>query len=325
MNRTALFGLVLVMAGCSTASTSRFPTAPATSPPRMVLPHAAVDAEYVLPAAAIEVDGVLHLWIVGFTEGEAPRTVHLTSADARDWEAGATGSEFDPGLAFDANGPVPSSVLVDADGTWRMFGGGRLDDSTPILWTATAPGPNGPWSFVDEPILQPEGVGWDATITDHPSVVRTDDRYLMAYGGAGNPDSNRNRIGFARSADGLVWERVPATLAGADDDLALGPAACGIEARTMVEPELRATDAGLRLDFGAIGVGADEMVIGTAGSADGSSWTCGVSGPVFGAADVDGTRTLHSYLGLALGGRAYFLVELLAPDSESSDLWLVER
>jgi hypothetical protein len=292
----------------------------------MVVSHEVVAAEYVLPGAAIEVDGVLHLWIVAFSEDEAPRVVHLTSADARRWQGDASDPALESELGFDANGPVPSSALVDAGGTWRMFGGGRLaDSSTPILWTATAPGADGPWAFGDEPILQPEGAGWDGAITDHPSVVWTDDGYLMAYGGAGAPDSNRNRIGLARSDDGLTWERVPSTLAGADDDRALGPAACGIDARTMVEPELRAGEEGLRLDFGVIGVGTDEMVIGSAESADGSSWTCVVHGPVFGAADVDGTRNLHSYVPLAVGGVEYFLVELLAPDSESSDLWLVER
>jgi len=316
-----LAGLALVVAGCSAV-----PPPSMEVGPRLVLAHGSVDADYVLPGAAIQADGILHLWVVAFTAGEPPRVVHLTSADAREWEGDASASAFDPQLGFDANGPVPSSVLVDADGTWRMFGGGRLaDPPLPILWTATAPGPDGPWALGDEPILQPEGIGWDAVVMDHPSVVATDDGFLMAYGGAGAPDSNRNRIGLARSADGLRWERVPTNLAGADDDQALGPAACGIDARTMVEPELGRTDAGLRLDFGVMGVGADEMVIGSAGSADGLAWTCVADGPIFEAADVDGRRNVHSYLSLTFGGRDFLLVELLAPDSESSDLWLVER
>ena len=325
MQRTFLIALVLMAAGCSTGAASRAPSASTPSLPEIVVPHGAVDAEYVLPAAAIEVDGNVHLWVVAFTEDEGPRVAHLTSANGREWQGGTSDSAFDDEPGFDANGPVPSSVLIDADGTWRMFGGGRLADSTPVLWTATAPGPNGPWTLGDEPVLQPEGSGWDGLITDHPSVVATDDGYLLAYGGAGSPDSNRNRIGLARSDDAVRWERVTATLAGADDEQALGPAACGIDARTMVEPELRATEAGLRLDFGLIGIGEDEMVIGSAESADGSSWTCVADGPVFEAPDVDGTRNLHSYLALTLGGREYFLVELLAPDSESSDVWLVER
>jgi hypothetical protein len=93
----------------------------------------------------------------------------------------------------------------------------------------------------------------------------------------------------------------------------------------MVEPELRTSDGGLRLDFGAIGVGADDMVIGSAESPDGSIWTCVTDGPIFEAADLDAARGLHSYVSLAVGGREVLLVELLAPDSESSDLWLVDR
>ena len=325
MNRRLLPTVALLVAGCATESGSSVTDA---MTPQLVLGHESVDAAYVLAGAAIEHQGTLHLWTVTFSgeEGATPRVVHLTSPDARSWDADASAAALDgSAFGFDANGPVPSSVLLEDDGTWRLFGGGRLADGGPIVWTATAPGPDGPWSFHDTPILQPQRDGWDGSTTDHPSIVRTSNGYLMAYGGAAMGSPNRNRIGFARSLDGIRWERVPATLEGADDESALGPVACGIDARTMVEPELRVTDGGLRLDFGAIGVGADEMVIGSAESPDGSTWTCVSDGPIFEAVDVDGTRNLHSYVTVAVGGRESFLVELLAADSESSDLWLVDR
>jgi len=297
----------------------------------MTIPHDTVGTSYALAGAAIEHDGAIHLWTALATglEGDRQRVMHLTSSDLESWEGDATASVLDDAgaLRFDANGPVPSSVLVEEDGTWRMFGGGRLaDGDTSILWTATAPGPDGPWTFHPAPILMPEQVGWDGLSVDHPSVVRTDGGYLMAYGGASPAAPNRNRIGFARSADAISWIRVPTSLEGADDDLALGPAACGIDARTMVEPELRLTDGGgMRLDFGVIEVGADEMLIASATSSDGSTWACASDGPIFEAANVDAMRNLHSFLPLRADGRELWLMELLAPDSASSDLWLVER
>lgn len=320
-------GLLVVLAACAPApipSASRSEAAV----PRLVLSHEQLDAAYVLPAAAIEVDGLVHLWVLAFTgeEAESPRIVHLTSADGAAWNAHASMPAFAGELAFDANGPVPSSVLVEPDGTWRMFGGGRAaDGDRPIVWTATASSADGPWELGEEPVLEPPGTGWDGLVTDHPSVVATEDGLLMAYGGAGAPDSNRNRIGFARSADGGEWERVPATLDGADDALALGPSACGIDARSMVEPILLETDAGLRLYFGAMRTGSDVMVIGVAHSPDGAAWTCPEAGPVIEPVDVPGTPDLHSYLAVGAGDRELLLVETLAAGAGSSDIWLVER
>ncbi len=322
MSRWSL-SLVVILAGCAAT------TAPSPPVPAIVIPHDALETSYVLAGAAVEHEGTTHLWTVLATgvAGDPQRVVHLTSPDLRTWDGDRTASVLDgAALGFDANGPIPSSVLIEEDGTWRMFGGGRLaDGDTPVIWTASAPGADGPWSFHPTPILQPERVGWDGVSVDHPSVVLTDDGYLMAYGGASPAAASRNRIGFARSTDGISWIRVPTTLEGADDDLALGPVACGIDARTMVEPELRQTDAGLRLDFGVMEVGADEMVIASAESTDGVSWGCAAEGAVFEVADVDPARNLHSFVPLRIGERDALLVELLAPGSLSSDLWLVER
>jgi hypothetical protein len=317
--------LLVVLAACAPPPIPS-PSASGSAAPRLVLGHEQLDTDYVLPAAAIEVDGLLHLWVLALTgeDGQVPEIIHLTSADGLAWNDEASETAFEGELSFDTIGPVPSSVLVEPDGTWRMFGGGRTaDGDRPIVWTASAPSASGPWRLGDEPVLRPEGAGWDGLVTDHPSVAATDDGYLMAYGGAGAPDSNRNRIGFARSADGTDWERVPATLDGADDALALGPSACGIDARSMVEPMLLESDGGLRLYFGAMRTGADIMVIGTAESADGATWACPEAGPLIEPADFPGSPDLHSYLAVAGSHRELLLVEVLGPGS--SDVWLVQR
>ena len=318
--------LLVALAACAPAplpSPSIFDSAT----PRLVLGHEQLGTAYVLPAAGIEVDGLIHLWVLTFTgeDGQVPGIVHLTSADGLAWTDDGSDTAFEGAVGFDTIGPVPSSVLVEPDGTWRMFGGGRTaDGDRPIVWTASAPSDSGPWTFGDVPVLQPEGAGWDGLVTDHPSVVPIDDDgYLMAYGGAGAPDSNRNRIGFARSADGFGWERVPANLDGADDALALGPSACGIDARSMVEPMLLETDAGLRLYFGAMRSGTDTMVIGMAESADGVAWACPEAGARIEPADFPGAPDLHSYLAVAGSDRELLLVEVLGPSW--SDVWLVER
>jgi hypothetical protein len=171
-----------------------------------------------------------------------------------------------------------------------------------------------------EPVLTPSADGWDSAITDHPSVLRSDNGYLMSYGGAGGAQPNRNRIGLARSPDGITWTRQTAMLPEADDADALGPVGCGIDARTMFEPELIKLDEGLRLLFGAM-VG-DDMVIGAADSADGRTWACAADGPLLEPADFGGPGTgLHSYVVVRDAPAGTMLVEVLS--NGASDLWLV--
>ena len=289
-----------------------------------IIGHEDLDAGFVLGAAATHLGGVSHLWAVTFsTEPDVPPGLrHLTSADGRTWAADEEPVVLDAtALGVNEIGPVPSSVLVDGDGTWLLYGGARLAGSdAPIVWRATAPAPEGPWTMHPAPVLSPSADGWDSAITDHPSVLRTDDGYLMAYGGASGAQPNRNRIGLARSADGITWTREPATLAEADDAEALGPAACGIDARTMFEPELIRLDDGLRLLFGAM-VG-DDMFIGAADSADGRTWACAADGPLVEPADFGGPGTgLHSYAVVRDDPAGTLLVEVLSDGA--SDLWLV--
>jgi hypothetical protein len=120
-------------------------------------------------------------------------------------------------IEMDDVGAVPSSLFVDDDGTWVMHGGGRLPGGTdPIVWRATAPGPDGPWTAHSDAVLEPDGEGWDGATTDHPTVVPTEDGYVMAYGGAGVVQLNRNRIGMATSTDGVTWTRIASTLTRPD-------------------------------------------------------------------------------------------------------------
>ena len=332
-SRHAIVVVASLLAGCASVA----PASPTPQPqpsrsavavtPERVVEHDEMDTAFLMPSAAVEHDGVQHLWPVAFSEesGEPPRVFHLESTDGRSWTGDPNASLLDgEALGLNGIGPIPSSVLVEPDGTWRLFGGGRLAGSDQaVMWTATASQPEGPWTLVEEPILRPERGSWDNFITDHPSVVRTDDGYLMAYGGAGMAAPNRHRIGMARSSDGHDWERISVTLTDADDGDAMGPAACGIEARTMFEPELRRVAGGYRLHFGVMTLDGDEMVIGLATSSDGLTWTCEATQPVLEPSVFAGRPRLHSYTELTVGDRSHLLVEVLDAAGPSSDIWLV--
>ena len=221
-------------------------------------------AAYLLPGAAVVHEDTYHLYPVAFSADAAvtPRVLHLTSVDGTSWTGDPSASVLeDLEIELDDIGAVPSSAFVADDGTWVMYGGGRVPGGTdPIVWRATAPGPEGPWTAHREPVLEPDGVGWDSAITDHPGVIPTEDGYRMGYGGASIGSPNRNRIGFATSTDGVSWTRVEATLRGADDDQALGPSACGVEARTMFEPHLLSTAGGHLLVFGVMLADEDDAM-----------------------------------------------------------------
>jgi hypothetical protein len=281
-------------------------------------------AAYLLPGAAVVHEGTYHLYPVAFDadSAEPPRVLHLTSEDGNSWTGASSTSVLeDFAIELDDTGAIPSSAFVDEDGTWVMYGGGRLPGgSDPIVWRATAPGADGPWTAHAEPVLEPDGEGWDGAITDHPGVLPTEDGYLMGYGGASVASPNRNRIGMATSSDGVTWMRIAATLDGADDDQALGPGACGVEARTMFEPHLLATDDGQLLVFGVMLEGSDEMQILAAQSSDGVQWTC-AGGAALASDDFPGSPDLHSFVALDDRGATMMLVEVLG--DASSSLWLV--
>lgn len=290
--------------------------------------HEALRVDYLLPGAAVEDDGILHLWVVAFGgSSDDPTILHLTAHGDAAWSTDATPVAMDDeALGLDEVGPIPSSVLVEADGTWTMYGGGRRPGDDSILWRATAPGPGGPWELHSEQILEPSTVGWDNDRVDHPSVVTTDDGYLMTYGGQSRATPNRGRIGAAISSDGVAWERVAVTLPGADDAAAIGPSACGIDGRTMFEPELVAEEEGYRLHFGVMRTEpADVMLIGELASDDGTTWRCAIDGPLVEPADVVAGAGLHSYLAIRGRQRNELLIEVLGTEAAFSDLWLVRQ
>jgi hypothetical protein len=203
-----------------------------------------------------------------------------------------------------------------------MYGSGRLRGGVdPIVWRATAPGPDGPWTAHPDPLLVPDAEGWDSAITDHPGVLPTDGDYLMGYGGAGAAAPNRNRIGFATSTDGVTWTRMAASLEGADDDQALGPSACGVDARSMLEPHLLAIDQGYLLVVGVMLDGElDAMEILAAASSSGTRWACAPGGDALSSADFPGAPSLHSFVAVEDRGATLLLVEILG--EASSAIWL---
>jgi hypothetical protein len=236
--------------------------------------------------------------------------MHLVSTDGATWAAAADEPILtSDDVPFARPGADVSTGFVREDGTWVLVFE-TVNTAAPWeLGVATAPGPDGPWTVADEPILRGGAAGsWDAGGLAWPSVVASTEGWAMYYSTFA---ANRRQgvIGRASSTDGVSWTK---------------------DAEPVLEPE--ATWEGTGLDRprvvpvgeGYLMVYADTDLIdrGVATSADGVTWTRDGDAPVITRGDLpadgrawdaalierDGTLTYYLEIGpgtQALGTEVY--------------------
>ncbi len=327
---TVLVGLLLAACTGAPSIESESPTPVAAASVVAEEPAFEPDAEtgygFMLPGAAIAVDGAAHAWVVGFGEEPGDQEVlHLTSpADGSAWEVAGRRVEDELGVDFSPPGPIPSTVLAPTDegGDWEMYFSGSLAGGAngSDIWRATAPAPEGPWTANPDPVLLradvPDEDGTDPIQLDFPAVVRAEGGYLMLFGWS--PTRATTLIRSASSADGISWtvDEAPAV------DLGL----CGgFDTRSVAMPRMAAhPDGGWLALYGGFGEDEEEsMALGIARSDDGTTWTCGSPEPVLEVDDIPDSTRLHSYALLtAATGALRLLVESLVEDR--SELWLAQ-
>jgi beta-1,2-mannosidase len=77
-----------------------------------------------------------------------------------------------------------------------------------LLFAASGKLPFGAWHRVsDNPILSPQGDGWELAGTFNPAVVMHDGKYVMLY--RAQDKQGTSRLGYAESADGVHFTRRP--------------------------------------------------------------------------------------------------------------------
>jgi hypothetical protein len=279
---------------------------------------------FVLPGAAIEHDGVIHAWLVWFTElPDTQKVTHASSADGRTWTVDPEAAYTDLGLGLYAPGPIPADVRVEPDGTWVLYGWGTPDAArrTFMSWRATAPGPDGPWTAA--PILTPGADGtWDDNGVLMTSVVPTPAGFELYYEGTSRGAASRSRIGLARSDDGVGWTRVSPPGAGAGGGPVFEPGQCGgLATRSTTMPNVTMLPDGRRLML-TTGFLGNEASVGAATSADGLTWQCAGTDPVLEKTDVPGSAGLHTLELFERTSGPTLLIESLGDGA--SDLWLAE-
>lgn len=239
---------------------------------------------YVDPGALIAADGVLHMFYNGLSDWPANASVgHAVSTDGVAWVrlGGApilsARDESWVGVSMFA-----SDVAVLGDGRWALYFHAVERIQSPAgasIGMAVAPGPGGPWQFVDGPILTPGAVGaWDEIGVLNPSVVWFGGRWLMAYDAQRGDERTwgDRSIGIAVSEDGMSWTRASGPVLTATGE--------GWERQRVYDPNVVVDGDRLVMTYMTSvddpNAGVQEFYVGLAVSDDGETWRRVGEGPI---------------------------------------------
>jgi hypothetical protein len=273
----------------------------------------------ILPAAVTAADdGTYHAWIVAFASTPGTQDVHhLTSPDGVTWSEVADASLQGLSEGLGNPGAFPTSVFADGDG-WVMYFTGTLatEQEAWEIWRATAPGPDGPWTRLDEPVLRRGAAAWDAGTLDFPSVHPTDDGYVMFYSAVPTTDRETGAIGRATSEDGITWTK--------GEEPVVEPGLCGgFDTRATHQPRVVVQPDRLVMAYaGYAGTPGSLPGVGFADSIDGGlTWSCEWPSEALDSTGLP-TGQVHTISAFQRGDRVSLLVEWLSNDG--TDVWLAD-
>src|SRR5438034_193907 len=171
------------------------------------------DGDNVDDPTVVKVGATYYMWYTGYPEdGRAPAIFLATSADGVTWVRGNSGNPVLQGTAaaFDADGVYGADVVYDPtdviapykmwySGRHGAFGGiGYASSLDGLTWTQY--GGSTPLPVLDHGV--PGSA--DSFSAADPSVLRDGSTWKMWYTG---DDSNKKRIAYATSVDGMTWAK----------------------------------------------------------------------------------------------------------------------
>jgi predicted GH43/DUF377 family glycosyl hydrolase len=171
------------------------------------------DGDNVDDPTVVKVGATYDMWYTGYPEdGSAPAIFLATSADGTTWVRGNGGNPVLRGTAgaFDADGVYGADVVYDPtdvlapykmwfSGRHGVFGGiGYASSLDGLTWTQYG-------GATPLPVLD-HGVpgSADSFSAADPSVLKDGSVWKMWYTG---DDSNKKRIAYATSSDGITWAK----------------------------------------------------------------------------------------------------------------------
>ncbi|MDH5506965.1 MAG: hypothetical protein OEZ02_07065 [Anaerolineae bacterium] len=256
------------------------------------------DGTHISPGAVVWHDGFFHMFYSGvnLSQGISHSAVgYAVSADGYEWVRVQDEPVFSADGIDYADDVSVHSVLVEEDNTWVMYfeawvsPDGNSSENTGI-GRATAQGPSGPWTTDDaQVLLKGNGGAWDDRGITSPTVIKTDDGYIMYYSGW-NSRYLGGLIGMASSVDGITWTKYDdqATIRGGrfESDPVFIPDKTSLwDSGALENPKVWQTEGGWVMAY----VGSPEFFsggaistrIGYATSSDGISWTRSEDNPIY--------------------------------------------
>jgi predicted GH43/DUF377 family glycosyl hydrolase len=209
----------LQTSGAGVAATLTLPSTPLPLSPDAANPvldptaSAVGDGDDVDDPTVVKVGTTYDMWYTGYAEdGSAPAIFLATSADGVNWVRANSGSPVLQGMAgaFDADGVFGADVVYDpTDSTapYKMWYSGRQGVFGGIGYATSLDGLS--WTqFGGSTPLPVVGHGLagsaDSFSAADPSVLKDGSTWKMWYTG---DDSNKKRIAYATSNDGMVWAK----------------------------------------------------------------------------------------------------------------------
>jgi hypothetical protein len=222
MNRAVTLAAVIALAGCNRYADFTLPPLPGGDSdftfafdenPEPVL-TAGVDA---LNPSVVRFTGLTNLYSV--FDGKTWSTALAISTGGIQWQPQglvvSPGSRPWEGKYIAANG----SALEHRGALWYWYQAGprnaesiglaRMESQQPILDTGLPiPDTHPIFRKEEKPVLAPGPFGsWDERAVADPYVIRIDPYFYMYYLGHDRAQPPQQRIGVARSRDGIVWEK----------------------------------------------------------------------------------------------------------------------
>jgi predicted GH43/DUF377 family glycosyl hydrolase len=277
------------------------------------------DGQYTDPGAVLYHDGQFHMFRNGFVGWPARvRIGYLVSDDGITWTEPQDEPILDTlDVPYAEVAALASSAYVEDDGTWVLYfytwnttsGSGQG-----AIGRATAANPLGPWTVDAEPVLEVGEAGaWDSAAVSSPSVIRTDDGFVMYY--TGTDDAPTARIGMATSEDGINWTR--------SENNPILEATEEWEGGMVHQPRVIFTGEQWLMVYRSQGAGgAGGMRFGIATSDDGFTWTKSAANPILSPAAINGARSFW-FTSLAYNDGTVYLYQEATPGMNVTDIYVL--
>lgn len=154
----------------------------------------------------------LKMWYSGAKSGDVHQIGYATSINGINWQRDPRNPVLNVGApgSWDAEFVSHPKVILD-DTTYHMWYGGTDDPSGysyRIGYATSTDGIN--WTKHPDPVMDlgPPG-SWDSATLGGHSYFFDGDTFHVWYGGCDGPNWSNALIGYAKSPDGITWEKHP--------------------------------------------------------------------------------------------------------------------